>query len=57
MLEPVVPVDPEVWSLAESAREAATIGDHERASTQVAAALTRARSVGRAELDPHRAET
>lgn len=55
-LRPSPVVDPEVWSLAESAREAAIVGDPQRAQQQAQAALARAAALGDGELSPHLAE-
>ena len=55
-LEPSPVVDPEVWTLAERAREAATLGDAAEATRLAAEALARAKTVDAAELTPHQAE-
>ena len=55
-LQPSPAVDPEVWRLAESAREAAIVGDAEHAQRQASAALVRAQSLDDSTMTAHLAE-
>ncbi|MEM6992647.1 MAG: serine/threonine-protein kinase [Myxococcota bacterium] len=55
-LGPAAVVDPDVWTLAERSREAATVGDAESAMTFAEDAIARAQKVDDRKLTPHLAE-
>ncbi len=55
-LQPSPAVDPEVWSLSESAREASIVGDLDRARARARAAEERARGLDAQPMTAHLAE-